>query len=456
MSLGRPHSVLFGVAAVLGMALLCGVALCVSPRPLAADSTAPATVRSGQSARFAGELGQQLAALQQRWATQGIVRVRAPVLLERGARYPVPFPVGALSGDSRGCATAVLLGAVNVSFIAQFSDQGSALVDTNWPVPSAAGVAQVTRCGAEKAQLAQLQIHMRSRRGVIEVLTFESQHAPEEVTTFLRGRDAGSSSPAPHIGPRPFLAPRSTRIAHLHRWAMEFGIASWTEYTVLGDDTGRGDHLLNLAEGCHWLFFLAPQDKQATPDLDALLSDLVRGEVHAGDDEQSSDARLFHCTGQSTRVRASFSGANPNTEILLAHAERPLPSGLPLVWGGEARAKVAQTLHLADAPWPSNQPIFAALGVRGETALPLDVAPNACYLVVAVPLRGESRRLGLRLDVESVKRDAQAMRPQGGAALSFCSEQTTRARLWVHSVGTSVTWLCAMWKTTDPLQRTAP
>jgi len=407
--------------------------------------------RAGNEARFAGELGQQVAQLKARWASLGQVSVWSPILLDRLATYALHLPASALDPSSPTCTTVALLSSANVSFVAHFSQEDLPAQRHAWPVPSAAGLAELTRCGADKARLRSLQVQMRSRRGVVEIVVLQSKQPPGPLATVLRGRDPGPTAPSPYVGPRPYLAPLSVRIEQ-YRSLLVDAQTEWSEHAVLSDATGRGAQVFNLNEGCHEFLVLAPQDKNAPPDVDARLSDLVRGDIYQNDDQQAGDAHLLHCAGQTERVVVDFNGANPETELVIIHLSTPLPEGLPVSWGSRARSLFAQGLRAAGTPPLQAPPLVSGLGVRGKTTLPLELSPHTCYVAAVAPMRGDNRRLVLRVETPLVERQIQTQGPNAAGPVLFCTSHETTGALSIHSVGTAVTWIAALWQFA-PLKR---
>jgi len=404
---------------------------------------------SGDAARFGGELGHQVLHLKKAWAKLGEVEVLSPALLERGASHGLALSARMLDPATADCATLVVLAATNISYLITFGDQSLPITQRAWPVPSAAGVAEITRCGTRKRLFGQLVVQMRSRRGILEFLLLQSTDPPGPTTLVLRGRDPGPSLSAPQVGPRPHLLPLGTRLASKRAALMRSGAHEFEEIPVQSDETGRGELVLQLKEGCHRLTVLAPQDKTSPPDIDARLVDVAHGEILGTDDEQSGEASLFECNGRLRRVRIEYSGSNPTTNLVLLHARFELVQGVPSDWGTEARASIGQALREANIVSPSAPPLFATLGVRGETSFTFHAQPKKCYVFVAAPVRGESKRLALRATFQLRERHAQAQWANQGAVLSFCVENEEEVQLMLHSVGTAVAWVMGVWTLGD-------
>jgi len=251
------------------------------------------------------------------------------------------------------------------------------------------------------------------------------------------------------------LAQLSTRIDQYRALRVD-AETEWTEHAVLSDPSGRGGQAFNLNEGCHEFLVLAPQDKTAPPDIDARVSDLVRGEVYQTDDQQAGDAHLMHCSGQAERVLVDFNGANPETEVVIVHLSTALPHGLPITWGSRARSLLAQAFYTAGAPEMHAPPLTSALGVRGKTTLPLELSPHTCYVAAVAPVRGDSRRLILHMKTPLQERQIQTQGPNAAGPLFFCTSGETSGALRIHSVGTAVTWIAALWPLAPGQQGSGP
>ncbi len=400
----------------------------------------------GAAARFTGEVGAQLKELERIWGKQGQTSILPPVLAERGSQRVVPLAAEAMDDGTPGCATIALLAAPNLSYIVTFSDRSSPAHQRSWPVPSAAGVAQVTRCGARKRLLRGLEVQMRSRRGVVETLVLLSTNPPPPAIEVLPGRDPGPTPPSPQVGRRPFLLPARTRLLAKEAQLKLERSRSVTRHSVLSDKSGRGQKVFNVSPGCHRFYLFAPQDRSAPPDLDARLFHVVEGTLLSSDDEQAGQASVLHCSSSSDRVRLDFSGANPSTEVMVLHLEKDIPVGIPIEWGNDARRTFARTLFEATVPSTDAPPVFVQMGVRGETRFPFQFAARSCYLVAVAPIRGEEPRVQLRVVQGATERRSQSLDSMTGAALTFCAPVSGPATLRVTSVGTAVAWVLGVWQ----------
>jgi hypothetical protein len=204
--------------------------------------------------------------------------------------------------------------------------------------------------------------------------------------------------------------------------------------------------LLHLSVGCHRLDFMAPQDFLSPADIDAHLFDLATGTLIASDEEPSGQASLRHCVGRDERLRVEVSGAQPNTELVLLHAEWDLPEGIPRSWGAVARARLSQALWKQSLPELASRPTFSSMGVRGSTSFALETDPHACYQVVVAPIRGEVESMSLQVGVGSDRRTAQSPAPGAGTTLSFCARGAEQVPLLNWASGSGLSWILGVWQ----------
>lgn len=401
--------------------------------------------QGGAAARFQGTLGSQLNQLRILWSDLGTFQVLPTTLLERGATRNLPLPASALDEESPGCATVVLLSAANISYVLSFGAGGLPISQRAWPVPSAAGAAAITRCGTRKKLLRELQVQMLSRRGILETAVLLSVEPPAAVSDVLKGRDPGESLPSPQIGQRPYLQSLADRVPRKIAQLLRDSAEEVLQQVVPSDETGRGSQVLTVAEGCHRFLVLAPQDKNAPPDIDAHLFELTQGELLVSDEEQAGEASLIKCVGRPERLRLDYNGSHPKVEVTILHARYTLPPGLPRAWGSETRAALAEALMRSGGPAPEHAPMISALGVRGATEWEVELRESACYLVMAAPIRGDSRRISITTSLGLVERRAQSFAANSGVALTFCAPSRGSAQVKLHSLGTAVAWVMGIW-----------
>lgn len=391
-----------------------------------------------------GGLEREVAALRNELAVHGHVRQLAPRLLERGDRWPIVLDAEALDPSSPGCTSVFVVGTRNVGFSLQFGITAPQRGD--WPVPSAAGFALTSQCGARKSTLQELQVVMRSSRGLIEVLVLQSQNPPPPAAELFPARWPGTSIDAPPIGPRPLAAPLAQRLKIVEEQESKRGARNVTKRALRLDRRGQASVLLTLGEGCHRLHLVADAAVGSEADLDAQLLRAADGEEVARDDGDSPQAVLRQCTGRPGSYRATVVGGVPDGLVTLVHAEWDMALGLPVQWGPLARGEMAQALWRDLPPRHAKPPISAFAGVQGRTQAWLQTRPGGCYLVGVGAMRGAATRLLLEVEGDRVLGENRAVNGQSGTSVSFCARGEARMRIQVVSAGAGLTWLGAVWE----------
>lgn len=398
----------------------------------------------GARAQRSGTLGQQVLELSQSWSRVGRVTELAPRLLHGGEQLELPWMPSQNDFGRLGCVTIAALGTTNLVFHLMILDEKGRSSERAWPIPSAAGVAAVTRCGKGRASLRRLAIQLGSRRGILQFVVLESAEPPPAIEEVLPGRDPGPSRTPPEIGSGPTLAPLASRLEGLRKAELESG-ATVREESVRSDGRGRGTRSFGLAPGCYRFGVLAPNDLRAPPDVDARLVAVGSDEVLALDQEHAGQASLSHCVARFERVRLEYHGAPPQAQVVILEARWTIPDTIPEIWGSQARQGLARELlsrgHLA---LPS-LPIDATLGVRGRSRWTVQVAPEACYIAALAPLRGRLTRVAIRVDSEGSLSAPHQDDGRSGSALTFCSEGRSLVQVEVGTAGTALTWIAALW-----------
>ena len=375
-----------------------------------------------------------------------VVRLK-PRLLERGERIPLPIPPELLDPKTADCATLSILGVVGLHFAVRFSELDRAAPSTAFAEASVAGASEITRCGSSKPYLAAVMVEMRSPRGVVEVLLSTSAAPVAPLTELLPGRDPGLELPLGDPGPRPTLPALPERLQRLTARVQRDGAQSErVEHWPAGED-GSGAGSVLLDPGCHELALLADVSPALTPgvDLDLELVDAESGSRLGVDRAEDADGSIRLCLGAPVRAELRFIGGPPNASLTLVHVRWDLPLGLPSTWGAEARARMAEVARTArlrvDRP-----PFYSSLGVQGNTLLPLEAEPGACYSALLVPLRGEVRSLSLSARARAAGETPRGAEGSDGSALSFCAGNARHATLEVNGEGANLAWLLAVWQ----------
>lgn len=393
-----------------------------------------------------GVLGEQTARLEKARRKVGDVRRRRPRMLEQGQVLPVWLAPPSLAPETPGCVTVSVLSAPNVAFLLVFDDSALEPSRRAWPVPSAAGVAEVTRCGARKPLLATLGAKMRSRRGVLELLVTASSHPPPGAIETLTERNAGAMLSSPHVGKRPRLGPLELRVRRqTERWRRSGAAQVVRTSEDVGQD-GRGDVVLHLEPGCHELRVLGESNRESPLDIDSRLYSVVTDEVLDADEEHSGQSKIVHCVGRGARFRLDFMGARPGSEVSVLHARWELPEGLPLSWGPHARAQLARAMFTDGFTSIDSPPLSSSLGVRGSTSMRVEVDSRACYLAAVAPIRGDAQRFALGAYVGGRLLESQGAESGRGASVEFCALGADVVELETSAGGSGLAWILGLWE----------
>lgn len=395
------------------------------------------------------DLGADVERVKLAWASSAKLADLKPRLLERGAIRRLFLPKENIDPTSEDCTTVAVLGAPSSNFVLRFlpaDSEGAASRD--WPEPSIAGVAQVTRCGARKAMLSRVAVEMRSPRGVLEFVVARSSEPMPSLLKTLPHRDPGPPGRRREIGPQASLAPLPARIARVqHRNAQNNGLDPY-ERKVASSRSGTGSKLFRLDAGCHRFDVLgeASDDEEHPTDVDLIIRSVSEEIVLAEDRSDNPDASVEFCVGQQEIVKLTFQGAAPRTEVSVVLASWQLPQGLPEAWGTRARASMAEAVGKAQFPALTESPVFSTLGVQGPTFLPIEVLPEACYLVVVAAIRGATHGIAVAAESGGSLGQNQSQPDQTSTSLAFCAEGSDRAVLEVEAHGSGLGWLLGLWQ----------
>jgi len=403
----------------------------------------------------AGQVRADLAADVERvklaWAGSAKLLELRPQLLERGTVRRLFLPGDSVDPSSEDCTTVAVLGAPSTNFVLRFlpaDEHEPTLTHRDWPEASVAGAAQLTRCGARKGMLNRIAVEMRSPRGVLQFIVARSMDPAPSLLKTLPHRDPGPPAGRREIGPRASLLPLAERVAAVQsRNARDEGLDPY-ERSVVASKNGSGQKLFRLDAGCHRFDVLgeASADEERPVDIDLVIGSVAEQEVLAEDRSDNADASAEFCLGAQEIVKLSFQGAAPRSRVVLVLSSWRLPSGLPEVWGPRARASMAEAVGLRQFPALRESPIFASLGVQGATALPIEVLPSACYLVVVSAIRGVSHGIAIAALSGGLTGQNQSPRDENSTGLAFCAEGDSRALIEVEAHGSGLGWLLGVWQ----------
>lgn len=376
------------------------------------------------------------------WSTAPAQVTRdSPELFERGQLTPLRFTRSETDARTDDCVTVAVIGVASAQFVLRVLPAAAADQSMTPSQPSAAGAAQVVRCGLHKAELPRLAIEMRSPRGVLEVVRARSRRPVPFLTEILPHRDPGPSVPLGRVGPRPNASPVATRSRGFALDAKRRG-AEQVARAELGASAGGGARLrLRLAPGCHELRVLPDNP---VSDVDAELWRVPQNELLASDRAPSTDASLEACVAEPTNCELRVGAATHARNFTVMHAHWPLPRGILANWGATARGRLAATLTPTGLPLAQEPPVDQALLPSGVSVLGVGVAPGRCYLAAVAPVRGRGAGVALSTTTAFGRHQNQSGPDGLGATLGFCASDVT-ARIDVEARGAGSTFLFAMW-----------
>lgn len=394
------------------------------------------------------DLGADAARLTKVWRLDGEVRRLEPRLAERGAPTVVFLASELAQRSPRACSSVAILGPSSTHFSVRAVGAAPSPDDVDdFPVPSLAGLVQLTRCGQGRARLSTLLIEMRSPRAVIETIVVESQTAVRSAVEVLPHRNPGPLALPGGSSPRPEPPPMPARLASLEARSKREGAARIERFELPSSPRGAGTLRRLIEAGCHRLDLLASAKNAVEDDFELAAMPEIHDalSVVSIDRGDGLDTSLTFCAGDRSPLAVEYAGAPRNAQVSAVLSSWPLPDGLSDAWGATGRARVAATLRRHAAP-VEGAPVFQALGVQGPTLMPAEVEPGACYVAVLVAVRGSPQ--GLALAAVSGATSAQNHGGQGGEGtlVSFCARSSERVLFEADSRGVGLFWLFALFQ----------
>jgi hypothetical protein len=397
----------------------------------------------------AAELEDEVGRLERSWRSAGfVVRRGAPFHLEQGSSRTLSASLLGRESAEHPCATVAVLAVRGTDF---------ALTLPADPLPDGrpggrraeralAGLASLTRCGAERRELARVAVEMRAPRGTFEVVVAEGAGPPPAAREALPER----SVPAHRSLVDPGRARSGEGIDARMRWAEERakrdGAATTERRAIDPGDDGAGQTLVRLTPGCHRLELFAGQGPNGSvADVDADLRDAATNRVLARDRSDTPDAHLEACFGEPALALLRYGGAPDRAPLSLLDAQWPLPKGLPSKAPARARGGMARALAARRVPDPGAPPIVTMLGASGTTYTHLELEPGACYVGAVSAAQGEPRSLGVSARGPGVLAGDDALHGADGASIAFCAQAPGRAQVAVEARGSGLAWVLALW-----------
>lgn len=399
--------------------------------------------------RAQADLGADVERLKLAWAQQARLLELSPRMLERGGVRRLFLPREATDPNTDDCTTVAVLGAPSTNFVLRFlPTDDENLMSRDWPEPSVAGAAQLTRCGARKGLLSRIAVEMRSPRGVLEFIVARSAEPTPSLLKTLPHRDPGPPGRRRETGPRASLSPLADRVARAKRRNLADDGLDPYERAVTSSRNGTGQKLFRLDPGCHRFDVMGEMsgDDEDPVDIDVIVRSVAEQDLLAEDRSDNPDASVEFCVGRQEIVKLSFQGAQPRSPVTLVLASWHLPAGLPEAWGARARASMAEAVGKPLFPALRESPVVAALGVQGATTLPIEVLPNACYLVVVAGIRGITHGIAIAAQSGGYTAQNQSAREATSTSVAFCAEGDSKALIEVEAHGSGLGWLLGVWQ----------
>ena len=392
------------------------------------------------------DLGRDVEALTLAWSAFGRVTHLAPRLLERGDVLPLELPVAPLDPKTPDCATLAVLGVSSMQFLLDAGARTRAS-SADWPDGSLAGALRGHALWRDEGRLGRTS---RSRcappRGVLEFLVLESDEPPPPLTVVLPERDAGTLPQPSSSGPRPLVAPVAVRVHALEERAAREQAIELTTVQLVAGGGGTGASLLTLTPGCHRFALLAEETERRGADVDLEISKADGNEVLAADHGESSDGGALLCVAVPTTINVRFGGVAAFAKLALVRARWDLDRALPARWPNDVRARMSGLLRGQRRALEGAPLVDEALGVQGDTLATLRVEPGACYLALAVGVRGDVAGLSLAAQTKRTTAQSRLDADVPGAALTFCAGAEAHALLEVDARGLGLVWMSAVWQ----------
>jgi hypothetical protein len=375
------------------------------------------------------------------------------------------------------CIRVALIGARGISFhvkVSGLEDDPLALEPTA-RASSMAGVLEIGRCESDAPgpgvspgvsgvspdhrispdhgePMRRLVVTSDAGRGAIETVVARSKVALPSLKTILPERSGGALPPSPEPGTLPPLGAPTKRAEIAEGRARRDGGLLTPRASFRAGADGNGEGRLALEAGCHRIEFFAsdPRSDRAGRrfrlDIDAELRDEDDDTMLGRDRSDAADAHINACVGNQTNGVVVFAGAPPSGAVTVTHAWWPIPPRIPVLWGPEARARMASAMLARHVATPPSTPVALAQGSSGNTPVPFDVEPGACYLAVATVTHGHARGLGLRAHVGARQAsDERGMNDESGA-VAFCVRDRSHVVIDVEARGAALAWGIALFR----------
>ncbi len=284
----------------------------------------------------------------------------------------------------------------------------------------------------------QVAVEMRSPRAVVHALVAVGAERPPPLETTLPARDTGPL--AAEAAPAP-ARPREPLAERLRRFETKARLDGGRALEALPLLPGRPERLA-LGVGCHRL--LASTAEPGAFRL--VLRDASEREPRRLEAAEGADVSQELCFARERSLLVEIEAPDPKSEVTLASARFPLPTGLPGRFGPQIAERLTETLGASVAPGRLGLLVSTSIGAQGHTHLPRALPPGSCYLAAVVPLHGEPSSLALGVSAGAWSGEAASTVTGLGTKLAFCVDRTGQADLDVEARGLGVAWLLLLFR----------
>jgi hypothetical protein len=400
------------------------------------------------SGRASADLGHDVDALERAWRSEGRVIRLAPQLHERGETRYLGVPERALRSQRHPCTTIAIVGVPGSSFVLRFetTEQDE---QPQPPIRSRVGIIELTRCERGRQALGAAVVELRSPRAVLETMVLLSTGPPGEAYRVLPQRLPGPTGTAVDPGRAPTTRDIVARAKRLVSRMTQRGAHQVDHGLLRSDLDGSGISAVDLEAGCHEVTVMgvsAPADAPRSVDIDVDFA-WPSGELAASDRTDAPDATIQLCVAQQRRLALRFAGALPTSPVLFVHGRWDLPAGLDSRWRPEVRAGLAQALREHHLRTGDGRVVAQSLGIAGVTGIPVEVAPDACYVVGVAVYRGQTAGVASAVATGSRRYQNHGGPAGKSTALAFCARGARSAVIEVEAVGSGgLAWHLVMWR----------
>jgi hypothetical protein len=372
-----------------------------------------------------------------------------PRILEQGEELPLLVPPKVLTDPANLCTHLVVIGAQSIHFNCEMATAaGDDAKDGS--LASRAGLVELSRCGAERADLSDLVVTMASLRGTIEVIAVSTSAGDKLTPTVLPNRNVGSETSERNVR-------RASELPHLEPWVQRLESkaalqgATRTERRVLPiEDKVLGETLLGFDPGCHetrllldvdWGYLDIPDD---TTELTWEDNDSVaaRGTLH------NRSPALFACTAVPRVAKLHFPALPHSVAGALFRAHYRWPGGVPAHWALPVRNRIAQALTQRQMTALKSAPTRSWMGGATEVTLSVPVMRRNCYVAIVAAVDEVAGDIFMSVS-SSIRGVADSSMDGAVASAAFCQFENETVTISIDARESNATWIAGLWNVTE-------